>query len=194
MTMSLAAVFIPIVFMGGIVGRLLHEFAVTIIIAIVCLGRGLDHPDAHAVRPRAASDEHGEKHNAFYRWSEAAFNWMQAPTTARLRWSLGHSPFILGVFAASIVASIGLFWIMPQDFLPSDDTGRSTARSRPPTAPPSTRWSPTCSRSSATSSTRIPMSQASMLRRGRNGAGANSASLNDRAEAAPASASFPPTR
>ena len=54
MTVSLAAVFIPLVFMSGVVGRLLHEFAVTIIHGDRLLGPGLDHPDPHAVRPPPA--------------------------------------------------------------------------------------------------------------------------------------------
>ena len=51
MTLSLAAVFIPVLFMGGIVGRLFHEFAVTIGVAILVSGLRLAHPDADAVQP-----------------------------------------------------------------------------------------------------------------------------------------------
>ncbi len=120
MTVSLAAVFIPIVFMSGIVGRLLHEFAVTIIIAILLSGIV-----AVTLTPmlcaRVLKSEHGKTHNVFYRWSESAFNRMQGAYDRSLQWSLAHRRVILGLFFASIFASWGLFTIMPQDFLPSDD-------------------------------------------------------------------------
>ena len=63
MTISLAAVFIPIVFMGGIVGRLLHEFAVTIILAILCSGI-ISVTLTPMLCARILKDEHGVKHNA----------------------------------------------------------------------------------------------------------------------------------
>ena len=69
MTISLAAVFIPIVFMGGIVGRLLHEFAVTIILAILFSGI-ISVTLTPMLCARILKDEHGQQHNAFYRWSE----------------------------------------------------------------------------------------------------------------------------
>ena len=77
MTISLAAVFIPIVFMGGIVGRLLHEFAVTIILAILFSGI-ISVTLTPMLCARILKDEHGQKHNAFYRLSENAFNRVQA--------------------------------------------------------------------------------------------------------------------
>jgi HAE1 family hydrophobic/amphiphilic exporter-1 len=123
MTVSLAAVFIPIAFMGGVVGRLLHEFAITIIIAIACSGV-ISVTLTPMLCARILRAEHGEAHNVFYRTSEAAFDWMLQTYENSLRWSLSHRRFILGVFFASVLASVGLFWIMPQDFLPSDDVGR----------------------------------------------------------------------
>ena len=103
MTVSLAAVFIPIVFMGGIVGRLLHEFAVTIIIAILFSGiisvtltpmlcaRLLQ---GRAWRKRTTPSIAGAK---------TPSTACRTPMTARLRWSLAHRRVILGVFVASIV-------------------------------------------------------------------------------------------
>ena len=123
MTTSLAAVFIPIVFMGGVVGRLLHEFAVTIIIAIVCSGI-ISVTLTPMLCARILKDEHGQKHNAVYRASEAAFNWMHSTYDRSLRWGLAHKPVILGIFFATLAASVFLFLKMPQDFLPSDDVGR----------------------------------------------------------------------
>src|SRR6476659_5870246 len=77
MTISLAAVFIPIVFMGGIVGRLLHEFAVTIILAILFSGV-ISLTLTPILCARILRDEHGQQHNRFYRFSENAFNQVQA--------------------------------------------------------------------------------------------------------------------
>jgi HAE1 family hydrophobic/amphiphilic exporter-1 len=126
MTISLAAVFIPIVFMGGIVGRLLHEFAVTIILAILFSGI-ISVTLTPMLSARILKGEHGESHNAFYRWSENTFDAIQAAYDRTLRWSLDHKRTILGVFAASLVASVALLSIMQQDFLPSDDSGRLQA-------------------------------------------------------------------
>ena len=122
-TISLAAVFIPIVFMGGIVGRLLHEFAVTIIVAILISGI-VSVTLTPMLCARILEDEHNKKHSAFYRWSENTFNRMHSLYDSSLRWSLAHRPVIVGMFVASIVASYTLYQIMPQDFLPSDDTGQ----------------------------------------------------------------------
>ncbi len=127
MTVSLAAVFIPIVFMGGIVGRLLHEFAVTIILAILCSGI-ISVTLTPMLCARILKDEHGVKHNAFYRWSENTFNSMQDAYNRSLTWSLNHRRVILGLFVLSVVASGVLFSVMQQDFLPSDDTGRLTGQ------------------------------------------------------------------
>jgi hydrophobe/amphiphile efflux-1 (HAE1) family protein len=123
MTTSLAAVFIPIVFMSGIVGRLLHEFAITIIIAIFFSGL-VSLTLTPMLCARVLRDERAEKHNAFYRWSERLFNRALNAYDRSLNWSLNHKRVILGLFAASVVASIALYAVMPEDFLPSDDEGR----------------------------------------------------------------------
>ncbi len=127
MTVSLAAVFIPVIFMGGIVGRLLHEFAVTIIIAIVFSGI-ISVTLTPMLCAYMLKDEQGEAHNAFYRWSENTFNKIQDGYDRSLNWAVGHRPVILGLFFASILASVGLFMVMQEDFLPSDDQGRLTGQ------------------------------------------------------------------
>jgi HAE1 family hydrophobic/amphiphilic exporter-1 len=123
MTISLAAVFIPIVFMGGIVGRLLHEFAVTIILAILFSGV-ISITLTPMLCARILKDEHGQQHNWFYRLSENTFNSVQAFYDRTLRWSITHPRAILGVFLGSLAASVLMTMVMQQDFLPSDDTGR----------------------------------------------------------------------
>ena len=122
-TISLAAVFIPIVFMSGIVGRLLHEFAVTIILAILISGI-VSVTLTPMLCDRLLKNEHDLQHNAFYRWSERWFDIMRNAYDRSLKWSLTHRPVIFGMFLASIAISLLLFRIMPQDFLPSDDVGQ----------------------------------------------------------------------
>jgi HAE1 family hydrophobic/amphiphilic exporter-1 len=73
-------------------------------------------------------DEHGQKHNAFYRWSENTFNRIHAGYNRSLSWAVNHRLVIVGLFFASILASAGLFMIMQEDFLPSDDQGRLTGQ------------------------------------------------------------------
>ncbi len=120
MTVSLVAVFIPIVFMTGLVGRLLYEFSITIIMAIVISGF-ISITFTPMLCARLLRDERGKKHNVFYRWSEAGFNAMQNGYNSSLNWAMHNRPFIIGVFFASIVASVLLFRVMPQDFMPPDD-------------------------------------------------------------------------
>ncbi|HKD46891.1 MAG TPA: efflux RND transporter permease subunit, partial [Rhizomicrobium sp.] len=122
MTLSLAAVFIPILFMGGVIGRLLHEFAVTIMIAIMMSGV-VSVTLTPMLAARVLKDERQERHGRIYRWNEAIFDRIRDAYDRSLVWSLNHRRFILGLFAASILASYGLYRAMPQDFLPSDDIG-----------------------------------------------------------------------
>ena len=122
MTVSLGAVFIPILFMSGIVGRLLHEFAVTIIIAILISGF-VSVTLTPMLCARVLKDEAHQEHGRFYRASEAAFLWVQNLYDRSLKWSLSHRPIILVVFLLSVVCSYLIFEVMQQDFLPSDDTG-----------------------------------------------------------------------
>ncbi|HEX7237642.1 MAG TPA: efflux RND transporter permease subunit [Gammaproteobacteria bacterium] len=122
MTVSLAAVFIPIVFMSGIVGRLLHEFAVTIVIAVLVSGV-VSVTLTPMLGARFLRDMHGREPGRFERVSENAFNALQRAYDRSLQWSLRHKPTIAWLFVASVVATVGLFLVSPQDFLPSDDTG-----------------------------------------------------------------------
>ena len=122
MTLSLAAVFIPLIFLGGIVGRLLHEFAVTIVLAIVFSGI-ISVTLTPMLCARFLKDEHKEKHNFFYNLSEMTFNRIQAGYDRSLHWSMAHKRTVFSIFVLSVVASVVMFGIMQQDFLPTDDTG-----------------------------------------------------------------------
>ncbi len=143
MTVSLAAVFIPLVFMGGIVGRLLHEFAVTIVFAIVVSGI-VSVTLTPMLCSRFLKPGKGAEHGRFYQMSEHAFDWIQARYETSLHWSVDHKPLVLAVFVLSLVATVVLFMVSKTDFLPSDDTARSSAPPWAPTASRSTRW-PSCS-------------------------------------------------
>jgi len=123
MTMSLAAVFIPLVFMGGIIGRLLHEFAVTIVLAIVFSGI-VSVTLTPMLCARLLQAEHNKKHNRFYEWSERTFNSIQDRYERSLRWSLEHRTAIFVVFLGSIAATVLMFMVSQQDFLPTSDQGQ----------------------------------------------------------------------
>jgi HAE1 family hydrophobic/amphiphilic exporter-1 len=123
MTMSLAAVFIPLVFMGGIIGRLLHEFAVTIVLAIVFSGI-VSVTLTPMLCARLLQAEHNRKHNRFYEWSEKTFDRIQNGYERTLRWSLEHRPLIFTIFLGSIAATVLMFMVSQQDFLPTSDQGQ----------------------------------------------------------------------
>ncbi len=128
MTLSLVAVFIPLMFMGGILGRLLHEFAVTITSAILVSGvvsltltpmlcsRFLK---PHAVPVPGKPAQHGW----FYRWSEGVFESTRGFYERTLHASLRHRVAVLMVAGLMAVLTVGLVKVLPQGFIPTDDTG-----------------------------------------------------------------------
>jgi HAE1 family hydrophobic/amphiphilic exporter-1 len=123
MTVSLAAVFIPIVFMGGIVGRLLHEFAVTIVMTILISGF-ISVTLTPMLCSRFLKAGKSSEHGRFYHWSENAFDYVQTRYERSLKWCIHHKPFTMGLFVASLVATVVLFNISKEDFIPSVDTGQ----------------------------------------------------------------------
>jgi HAE1 family hydrophobic/amphiphilic exporter-1 len=124
MTISLAAVFIPVLFMGGILGRLLHEFAVTIMAAVLISGfvslTLTPMMCSRILKPHRADQRHGRIYMAFERGFDA---WKHAYDVS-LRWTLGHRFAVLMMFLAICVVTIGLFWRAPKGFLPSEDSGQ----------------------------------------------------------------------
>jgi len=123
MSVSLVAVFIPLLMMGGIVGRLFREFAVTLSIAITVslLVSLTTTPTMCAKFLRPAKTE---KHNIFYRASEWFFNRLLAIYTRALQWVLAHQP-LTGVVTILVAAlSIYLYFKVPTGFFPQQDTGR----------------------------------------------------------------------
>jgi HAE1 family hydrophobic/amphiphilic exporter-1 len=123
MTLSLAAVFIPVFFMGGILGRLLHEFAVTIIVAVLISGF-VSLTLTPLLCSRMLKITHAEDHGRLYNLSERAFNGILGLYRGSLAWVLHHRRFTMGVFAAIFAGTGFFFYYMPKGFLPSDDVGQ----------------------------------------------------------------------
>jgi len=121
-TLSLVAVFIPVLFMGGLIGRLFSEFAITISVAILASGavsltltpmlcsRWLRHTPAREEAPALVR-------------LEAGFQWMLTRYTGSLHWALVHRRIMLGVTIATLVASIAAFIVAPKGFFPLEDVG-----------------------------------------------------------------------
>jgi len=122
MTLSMAAVFIPVLFMGGILGRLLHEFAVVIAVAILVSGVvSLSLTPMMCSRFIRPSSE--QKHGRIYAASERFFAGMLHTYDWSLRKVLRHRAFTMLLSAIILLATIQLFIIIPKGFLPSEDTG-----------------------------------------------------------------------
>ena len=123
MTLSLAAVFIPVLFMGGIVGRLLHEFAVTIGVAILISGF-VSLSLTPMLCSRFLKPPHATRHGVVYNAIEAVFqSWLRLYDWT-LRGALRFKPVMVAVSVALLAGTIYLFMIVPTGFLPSEDQGR----------------------------------------------------------------------
>jgi HAE1 family hydrophobic/amphiphilic exporter-1 len=121
MTVSLISVFIPVLFMGGMVGRLLHEFSLTIAIAILVSGFV-----SLTFTPMLGSrllPPHTEKHGWTYRFLERGFNGMAAGYDYTLRKVLHHRFATMAVALLLLVGTVYLFLSMPTGFIPSQDSG-----------------------------------------------------------------------
>jgi hydrophobe/amphiphile efflux-1 (HAE1) family protein len=123
MSLSLIAVFIPLLFMGGLVGRLFHEFAVTVCLAIFVSGIiSLTLTPMLCSRFLRAEVDLPPP-NQFSRTCEKAFQWLLGHYEAGLKWVLQHHAFTLGVACLTMVATIGLYVVVPKGFFPQQDTG-----------------------------------------------------------------------
>ena len=127
MSTSLIAVFIPILLMGGIVGKLFREFAVTLSVAIaVSLLVSLTTTPMLCARFLKSRDE--SRHGRIYRATERGFNWLHSEYAAGLRWVLRHQALMLGVVIGTVALNVYLFMIVPKGFFPQQDTGRLSGR------------------------------------------------------------------
>jgi multidrug efflux pump len=123
MSISLIAVFIPILLMGGIVGRLFREFAIVLSVAIlVSLVVSLTTtPMMCSILLRNRPER---ERGRFDRGAERAFNWMLRGYEKSLGWALRHSPIMMILLALTIGLNVYLYIIVPKGFFPQQDTGR----------------------------------------------------------------------
>ena len=123
MSTSLIAVLHPILLMGGIVGKLFREFAVTLSVAIaVSLLVSLTTTPMLCAKFLKSRDE--SRHGRIYRASEARFQLASLRIQSALRWVLRHQWLILGVAIGTAVLNVYLYIIVPKGFFPQQDTGR----------------------------------------------------------------------
>ena len=125
MSVSLIAVFIPILFMGGMVGRLFQEFAVTLAVSVlVSLVLSLTTaPMLCALWLQPAKQEHG----SFYHFFERGFNHLTASYQSSLAWALHHRRIMMLLLMVTIGFNVYLYMIVPKGFFPTQDTGRLMA-------------------------------------------------------------------
>jgi len=124
MTISLAAVFIPVLFMGGILGRLLHEFAVTIMAAVLISGfvslTLTPMMCSRILKTHDPNRHHGRLYLAF----ERVFDACRDAYDVSLQWTLRHQRVVLIAFLMVCVLTGVLFYRAPKGFLPSEDSGQ----------------------------------------------------------------------
>ena len=123
MSLSLIAVFIPILLMGGIVGRLFREFAVVLSVAIL-ISLLVSLTTTPMMCARLLRPEAGQAHGRFYRAGEWFFAKMLRVYEVTLSWALRHSRFMLVLLAGAVGLNFYLYTVVPKGFFPQQDTGR----------------------------------------------------------------------
>jgi multidrug efflux pump len=123
MSLSLIAVFIPILLMGGIIGRLFREFAVVLSVAIL-ISLVVSLTTTPMMCARLLRREGVREHGRMYRASERAFATLLAWYETSLAWALRHGLLMLALLAATICLNIYLYVVVPKGFFPQQDTGR----------------------------------------------------------------------
>jgi hydrophobe/amphiphile efflux-1 (HAE1) family protein len=122
MSASLVAVFIPLLLMGGIVGRLFREFAVTLSVTIV-MSLAVSLTTTPMMCAKFLKPIQREGHNWLYRLSERTFQRMVDGYDRGLRWVLDHQPLTLTITIATVFLSAILYYYVPKGFFPQQDTG-----------------------------------------------------------------------
>jgi hydrophobe/amphiphile efflux-1 (HAE1) family protein len=125
LSVSLIAVFIPLLFMTGIVGRLFREFAVTLSVA-VAVSAIVSLTLTPMMCGRLLKSEKDEPHGRFYNFTERMFKGMLDWYDRGLQWVLRHQPLTLTVAIATLVLTILLYIFIPKGLLPQQDTGLIT--------------------------------------------------------------------
>ncbi len=123
MSTSLVAVFIPILLMGGIVGRLFREFAVTLAVAIA-VSLVVSLTTTPMMCAKFLQSQHNRQHGPLYNATERFFDWVLKGYERTLTVVLKHPQFTLSVTLVTIAVNIFLFIIVPKGFFPQQDTGR----------------------------------------------------------------------
>jgi multidrug efflux pump len=121
-SVSLIAVFIPLLMMGGIIGRLLREFAVTLSTAII-VSMVVSLTTTPMMCAYLLKDQHAKKHGRIYMASERIFDSVLSLYRHTLQWVLENPTITLIVLGLTIGLNVLLFCTMPRDFFPSQDTG-----------------------------------------------------------------------
>jgi len=129
MTLSLVAVFIPIMFMSGLIGRLFHEFAVTIATAILVSGF-VSLSLTPMLCSRFIRPSHEQRQNCLYRISERAFDGLLRGYEWTLKPALKYHRLTLIASIAILLATVYLFTIVPKGFIPNEDTGQLMANTK----------------------------------------------------------------
>jgi HAE1 family hydrophobic/amphiphilic exporter-1 len=122
MTLSLAAVFIPVLFMGGLLGRLLHEFSVTIMCAVIVSGV-VSLSLTPMLSSRFLRPPKEQRHGHLYLFFERGFQWIQNAYDWSLKGVLRHRFLTLMASLVIVVLTVQLFLQIPKGFLPSEDSG-----------------------------------------------------------------------
>jgi HAE1 family hydrophobic/amphiphilic exporter-1 len=123
MTLSLSAVFIPVLFMGGLLGRLLHEFAVTIVVAVLASGF-VSLTLTPMMCSRFVHSEKGKKHSKIYNAFERFFDRVRDGYDRSLQFTLRYRFATLMLSFVILILTVFLFVIIPKGFFPNEDTGQ----------------------------------------------------------------------
>ena len=121
-SISLIAVFIPLLLMGGIIGRLFREFAITLSAAIL-VSMVVSLTTTPMMCSRVLRSESEIRHGRVYNWSERVFNGILAMYRGSLTWVLDHPALILLVFIGTLALNVFLIAKIPKGFFPQQDTG-----------------------------------------------------------------------
>jgi hydrophobic/amphiphilic exporter-1 (mainly G- bacteria), HAE1 family len=123
MTASLTAVFLPVLFMGGILGRLLHEFAVVIMMAVLVSGL-VSLTLTPMLCSRFLRPPREERHGRLYQATQRGFDALLDGYSASLRWCLRHRLSVMTVGGIILLVTVWQFWVIKKGFVPSEDTGQ----------------------------------------------------------------------
>jgi len=123
MSLSLIAVFIPLLLMGGIVGRLFQEFAITLSVAIL-VSLVVSLTTTPMMCARMLRPVHVEQQGRFFRATERMFDWMHDRYDRSLSVALRNGPIVWLVLIATVALNVWLYTVVPKGFFPQQDTGR----------------------------------------------------------------------